>query len=276
MAVSVVVVGTSLGGLTAMKVLLSGLPRGFQPPVVVVQHRIKTADDALVNLLAKETPLSVSEPNDKEPLESGHVYLAPADYHLLLERGFLTLSTEAPVNHARPSIDVLFESAAVTHGRGVVGVILTGSNHDGAIGSTRIKERGGALLVQDAARWRPPPCRLRSSLPPRSTRSYALCPSYPPRPSSICAGSEGEQRMSDMTQARETAEKVDILARGRSARGAARARGPFSAGWRQEEPQVEGALRAERRCGTSLRGTLRSILLDVQDAGIGPDTRRRH
>ena len=151
MRVSVVVVGTSLGGLSAMRVLLSGLPREFQPPVVVVQHRIKTADDALVNLLAKETPLSVSEPNDKEPLESGHVYLAPADYHLLLERGFLTLSTEAPVNHARPSIDVLFESAAVTHGRGVVGVILTGSNHDGAIGSTRIKERGGALLVQDAA-----------------------------------------------------------------------------------------------------------------------------
>jgi two-component system chemotaxis response regulator CheB len=151
MGVSVVVVGTSLGGLTAMRVLLSGLPGAFRPPVVVVQHRSKSADDALVKLLGKATPLAVSEPNDKEPLESGHVYIAPADYHLLLEPGFLTLSTEAPVNHARPSIDVLFESAAATHGRGVVGVILTGSNDDGARGSACIKERGGVLLVQEAA-----------------------------------------------------------------------------------------------------------------------------
>jgi two-component system chemotaxis response regulator CheB len=151
MPVSVVVVGTSLGGLTAMKVLLSGLPREFQPPVVVVQHRVKAADSALVNLLGRETPLSVSEPNDKEALESGHVYIAPADYHLLVERACLALSTEAPVNHARPSIDVLFESAAQTHGRGVVGVVLTGANQDGARGSARIKQRGGILLVQDAA-----------------------------------------------------------------------------------------------------------------------------
>jgi two-component system, chemotaxis family, protein-glutamate methylesterase/glutaminase len=151
MEVSVVVVGTSLGGLSAMKVLLSGLPGGFRPPLVIVQHRSKAADDALVQLLRKQTSLAVSEPNDKDPLEAGHVYIAPVDYHLLVEPKSLALSTEAPVNYARPSIDVLFESAAETHGRGVVGVVLTGANEDGAIGAWRIKQRGGVVLVQDVA-----------------------------------------------------------------------------------------------------------------------------
>ena len=90
----------------------------------------------------------VVEPNDKEPLEAGCVYLAPADYHLLIEIGSLALSTEAPVNHVRPSIDVLFESAAAAYGSGVVGVILTGSVWDGASGCARIKECGGVVLVQ--------------------------------------------------------------------------------------------------------------------------------
>jgi two-component system, chemotaxis family, protein-glutamate methylesterase/glutaminase len=151
MGVSVVVVGTSLGGLSAMKVLLSGLPREFRPPIVIVQHRGKTADDALVELLRKQTPLPVSEPNDKELLEARHVYIAPADYHLLVEPKSLALSTEAPVNYARPSIDVLFESAAETHGSGVIGVVLTGANEDGATGAARIKQRGGVVLVQDVA-----------------------------------------------------------------------------------------------------------------------------
>jgi two-component system chemotaxis response regulator CheB len=149
MRVSVAVVGTSLGGLSALRVLLSALPGEFRPPVIVVQHRGKFADGALVALLAKETPLPVSEPDDKQALEPGHVYLAPADYHLLVESGNLALSTEGPVNHARPSIDVLFESAADAYAGGVVGVVLTGANHDGARGSARIKERGGIVLVQD-------------------------------------------------------------------------------------------------------------------------------
>jgi two-component system, chemotaxis family, protein-glutamate methylesterase/glutaminase len=130
---------------------LSGLPREFRPPIVIVQHRGKTADDALVELLRKQTPLPVSEPNDKELLEARHVYIAPADYHLLVEPKSLALSTEAPVNYARPSIDVLFESAAETHGSGVIGVVLTGANEDGATGAARIKQRGGVVLVQDVA-----------------------------------------------------------------------------------------------------------------------------
>jgi two-component system, chemotaxis family, protein-glutamate methylesterase/glutaminase len=149
MRVSVAVVGTSLGGLSALKVLLSRLPREFRSPIVIVQHRGKFGDDALAKLLARETPLSVCEPDDKDALEPGRVYVAPADYHLLVESGNLALSTEGPVNHARPSIDVLFESAAHAYGGGVVGVILTGANQDGARGSARIKEHGGIVLVQD-------------------------------------------------------------------------------------------------------------------------------
>jgi len=146
----VVVVGTSLGGVSALKVLLSGLPEEFRPPIVIVQHRGKAANDMLAKLLGEETRLPVSEPNDKEALEPGHVYVAPADYHLLVERGSFALSTEAPVNHARPSIDVLFESAAEAYGTGVIGVVLTGANQDGARGCARIKEQRGVVLVQDA------------------------------------------------------------------------------------------------------------------------------
>ena len=151
MVASLVVVGTSLGGLSALKVFLLGLDRQFPVPLVVVQHRGKMTDDTLARLLAANTALQISEPDDKDLLEPGHVYLAPADYHLLVEAGSLALSTEGPVNYARPSIDVLFESAAESYGRGVVGVILTGSNHDGAKGCASIKDRGGVVLVQEAS-----------------------------------------------------------------------------------------------------------------------------
>jgi two-component system, chemotaxis family, protein-glutamate methylesterase/glutaminase len=148
-AAAVVVVGTSLGGLCALKVLLAALPRGFPLPTAIVQHREPAADDGLAQLLGSQAALPVSEPYDKERLEPGHVYLAPANYHLLVEPGRLALSTEAPVNHARPSVDVLFESAAEAYGSGVVAVVLTGANNDGAKGCARIKERGGVVIVQD-------------------------------------------------------------------------------------------------------------------------------
>lgn len=148
---AVIVVGCSLGGLRALGILLGGLPAGFPVPLVLVQHRGKESDDALRRVLAAQCPLSLSEPMDKEPLESGHVYIAPADYHLLVDGDHLALSTEAPVHYARPSIDVLFESAAESCGPGVVGVVLTGANHDGAAGAARIQERGGRVVVQDPA-----------------------------------------------------------------------------------------------------------------------------
>lgn len=148
---ALVVVGASLGGVAALQVLLSELPATFAPPLVVVQHRGRASDDGLARLLQARSPLPVCEPDDKQRLEGGHVYLAPADYHVLVERGALALSTDGPVQHARPSIDVLFESAADAYGRETVGVILTGANRDGAQGCARIKERGGVVLVQDPA-----------------------------------------------------------------------------------------------------------------------------
>lgn len=148
---TLVVIGTSLGGLRALEAVLCGLPRGFPLPIVIVQHRGKAADAALAAVLRERTTLPVSEPMDKETLLPGHVYVAPADYHLLVDRDGLALSTDAPVCHARPSIDVLFESAAEARGSGVVGVVLTGSNEDGARGAARIKQRGGRVVVEDPA-----------------------------------------------------------------------------------------------------------------------------
>jgi two-component system, chemotaxis family, protein-glutamate methylesterase/glutaminase len=148
---SLVVVGTSLGGLSALSTLLRAMPRHFSVPIAIVQHRGKSEDDALGRLLAAQTSLRVMEPEDKDPLQPGHVYIAPADYHLLVEGETLALSTAAPHNYARPSIDLLFESAADSHGRGVLGVVLTGSNQDGAQGALRIKSRGGRVFVEDPA-----------------------------------------------------------------------------------------------------------------------------
>lgn len=146
---TLVVVGASLGGLAGLRVLLAGLPREWLVPIAVVQHRVRDADDLLALALQEACPLRVLEPRDKEPLREGHVYLAPGDYHLLVEGDHLALSTEAPVLHSRPSIDVLFESAAEARGPGVVGVVLGGASGDGARGAARIKARGGAVVVED-------------------------------------------------------------------------------------------------------------------------------
>ncbi|HEX8148399.1 MAG TPA: chemotaxis protein CheB [Pyrinomonadaceae bacterium] len=152
----VVVVGTSAGGLAAMQVLLPGLADDFPWPVVLVQHRSKEPGSELCKYLGRCCRRNVSEPEDKEPIMAGRVYLAPRDYHLLVERGNFALSTEAPVYFARPSIDVLFESAADAYGAGVVGVVLTGANGDGARGLARIKAAGGVAVVQDPSTARAP------------------------------------------------------------------------------------------------------------------------
>ena len=145
-----VVIGTSLGGLTALPAVLRGLPRDFRCPVVVVQHRaIDTDDQSLAAVLQRGCPLELREVEDKDPLTPGRVYLAPADYHVLVDDGHLTLSTEARVLHARPSIDLLFESAAEAYRKRVVGVVLTGASRDGALGCQAIKRHGGVVLVQD-------------------------------------------------------------------------------------------------------------------------------
>jgi two-component system, chemotaxis family, protein-glutamate methylesterase/glutaminase len=148
----VIAIGTSWGGLGALSRLLDGLDDAVHQPIVVAQHRSADADDAgLAHLLAHHTRRIVSDPDDKTPLERDHVYLAPPDYHVLVENGHLALSTEAPVQYARPSIDVLFESVADAYSRRAVGIILTGANADGARGLALIKQRGGVAIVQDPA-----------------------------------------------------------------------------------------------------------------------------
>lgn len=145
----IVVVGTSLGGLSALTTILGGLPRGFSVPVVIVQHRAAFAEDVgLAAALQRPCALEVREVEDKDPLVAGRVYLAPQDYHVLVDEGRLTLSTDPRVQYARPSIDVLFESAADTYRDRVLGVVLTGANHDGVQGARQVKRRGGYLIVQ--------------------------------------------------------------------------------------------------------------------------------
>lgn len=151
MAFEIVVVGASIGGLKALQSLLSGLPRDFSLPVVMVQHRGNDSDIGLCEYLARSSSLPVREPEDKEVVLPGHAYLAPRDYHLLIEKRSFALSTDPPVTFARPSIDVLFEAAADEYEKGVIGVILTGANRDGAHGLAKIKSRGGLTLVEEPA-----------------------------------------------------------------------------------------------------------------------------
>jgi two-component system chemotaxis response regulator CheB len=149
MPYSIVALGTSWGGLSAMRRLLGGLPADFPIPIIVVQHRSKDSDRLLSQLLQDSTDLKVCEIEDKDALASGTVHVAPANYHVLVESGYASLTIEEPVRFSRPSIDMTFESAADTYGAAVIGVVLTGANEDGARGLARIVNRGGRALVQD-------------------------------------------------------------------------------------------------------------------------------
>ena len=146
-----VVVGTSWGGLHALRTLVGGLPESFQMAVTLVQHRHRDSDHVLRTLLQDGSSLRVCEVEDKMPLEHGHIYVAPPNYHTLVEPGHFSLSTEAPVRFSRPSIDVTFSSAADSYTHRTVGIVLTGANADGADGLRRISDRGGLALVQDPA-----------------------------------------------------------------------------------------------------------------------------
>ena len=159
MAFRIVAVGASLGGFRALKAVLGGLPKDFPLPIVVVQHRSLDESELLAALLANYVSLPVVEVHDKQEIEDGRIYVGPSSYHVLIDGNHLALSTEGPVSHARPSIDVLFESAAETFGEGVLGVLLTGMTRDGAAGLKRIKECGGFTVVQDplTAEGRPMP-----------------------------------------------------------------------------------------------------------------------
>src|SRR6185295_17351925 len=126
-------------------------PKTFPLPIAVVQHRYRSSNEGLPEFLRRHSKLNVVDTVDKEWIRAGTIYLAPANYHLLVERGELSLSVDEAVAYSRPSIDVLFESAADAYPGSVIGVVLTGANADGAKGAKRIKQRGGFVLVQDPA-----------------------------------------------------------------------------------------------------------------------------
>jgi two-component system chemotaxis response regulator CheB len=151
MAFELIALGGSWGGTQAVAAILETLPEGFELPVVVALHRGTGGGDMLEHSLATGSKLEVVAATDKEPLVPGRVYVAPADYHLIVEPGHLALSTDDLVQFARPSIDVLFDSAAAAYGERAVGVLLTGVNEDGADGLARIAAAGGFTVAQDPA-----------------------------------------------------------------------------------------------------------------------------
>ena len=147
-----VAMGASWGGLDVLRVILGALPGDFGAAVVVAQHRSPESHrDAFRDLLAAVTRLRVREADDKDELRAGHVYVAAPDYHMLVEDGTLALSTDVPIQYARPSIDVLLASAAEAYRERCIGVVLTGANADGADGLARVAELGGTAIVQDPA-----------------------------------------------------------------------------------------------------------------------------
>lgn len=148
----VIVLGVSTGGVQALKQFLGALPADFPLPILVVQHISPESGDGLARLLDELCAVRVKEADEEERMAAGCVYLAPPNYHLLVERdGLLSLSSESPVNFARPSVDMLFESAAAAFSDGVIGVVLTGAGFDGGQGIRRIKQEGGTVIIQDPA-----------------------------------------------------------------------------------------------------------------------------
>lgn len=144
-----VVMGASLGALNALHVLLPALPADFSAALILVLHRNKEESGGLIPLLDANCLLPVGFPLDKELILAGHVYVAPPNYHLLVEGDHFAYSVDEPEDHTRPSIDILFESAAEAFGSQVTGIVLTGLKRDGARGLMAIARHHGMTLVQD-------------------------------------------------------------------------------------------------------------------------------
>jgi two-component system, chemotaxis family, protein-glutamate methylesterase/glutaminase len=148
-AIDAIVIGTSAGGVEALSTVLPALPAGVATPVFVVLHLPREKPSLLVSIFTPKCALPVREAEDKEPVEPGTVYFAPPDYHLLIDEGpTLALSADEAVHFSRPSIDVLFESAADIYGARLLGIILTGASEDGAAGLDAIRRAGGCTVVQ--------------------------------------------------------------------------------------------------------------------------------
>ena len=145
-----IVIGVSSGGMNALKIISSTLPAHFNLPIIIVQHLSAHSDSHWIKLLNEKSHLNVKEADEKEKIEKGNIYIAPPNYHLLIEKDkTFSLTIDERVNFARPSIDVLFESAAEAYKNKLIGIVLTGSNSDGTKGIKRIKDYGGLAIIQD-------------------------------------------------------------------------------------------------------------------------------
>ncbi len=148
--IEMIVIGASAGGVEALTTVLTGLPKTFEVPIVVAQHLDESSEMFFIDQLNKKLTMPVKCPNDKDQINKNSVYIAPADYHLLIEENrTLSLSADPRVKFSRPSIDVLFESAAEVYEEKLIGVILTGANSDGSMGLKKIKDHGGLTIVQE-------------------------------------------------------------------------------------------------------------------------------
>ncbi|MCK5893219.1 MAG: chemotaxis protein CheB [Endozoicomonadaceae bacterium] len=147
---SAVVIGASAGGIEALDILFSALNKDFSVPVFVVKHIDAGVNNGIIDYLSKSSALPISFSDDQELVENGHIYMAPPGYHMLIEDDHsISLSVDRKITYSRPSIDVLFESAADAFSSRLIGVVLTGANRDGSAGAQRIKQRGGVVLVQE-------------------------------------------------------------------------------------------------------------------------------
>jgi len=144
-----IAIGTSAGGVEALSTLLPALPEGLGAAIFIVLHLPRERPSMLVDIFTPKCALPVREAQDKEPVQPGTVYFAPPDYHLLVDQGpQFALSVDDPVNFSRPSIDVLFETAADVYQERLLGIILTGANEDGARGLEAVNRCGGTTVVQ--------------------------------------------------------------------------------------------------------------------------------
>lgn len=145
----IIVIGSSAGGLEALSVIFRELNKAFRTPIIIVQHISPNSDSYLATHLNNLSNIRVKEASEKENIQEGTAYIAPPGYHLLIEKNrTFSLSTEQKVNYARPSIDVLFETAAWVYKEKAIGIILTGANNDGAEGVKIIEEFGGFVIIQ--------------------------------------------------------------------------------------------------------------------------------
>lgn len=145
-----IVIGGSWGGIQASLAILKNLPSDFNIPIVLILHRLKYFDSEMDKIYRKRLNLKVREVDDKASIEPGYVYIAPANYHVLIERDYtFSLDSSELVNYSRPSIDVTFNSAAAIYCKKVLGILLSGANKDGSLGLKNIVEKGGKAVVQD-------------------------------------------------------------------------------------------------------------------------------